>query len=291
MKLEPEFPQLEVLVKKMDARPLAWRADPLEWEGLGLVSELRTDGRILSAWEDVAITADGLLSFQGYQIVLHIRDVQKDKYTLENEPDERPKYHICDCRTLERMREGGRFDRYVMSSRVDGRFLIDSIDRSRRSREIELPLNVCMNCLEKLDYKGSSRDIDNWAKRRSIRDEFRLAEFFAEHRTRFSQLPRYTDEDAPPSGYSLDWDQVSRKYRKSRRWICEECGVNLSDRGNRGLLHVHHVNGIRSDNYPANLRALCLHCHGKQTAHGRMSAWFAGEWKRIEEIRRAQGVR
>lgn len=290
MKLELEFPQLESLVRRMNARPIVWQIRIEVVEAVVLATELRTDGRILAHWDNLDVESDGLLSFEGYQIVLHIKDVQKEEQTLRDDPNEQPKYHICDCRTLEGMRERGRFERYVMSSRVDGLFLIDANGRFS-SAEMELPLKPCMNCLERLNFQGFAEEKRaDWARKWAIRDRFVLEEFFNEHRTRFQELPRYTDSDAPASGYSPDWDQVSRRYRESKRWICERCNVNLSDRANRGLLHTHHANGVKGDNNPANLKALCLHCHGKQPAHERMSAWFAEDWRRIEEIRRVQRI-
>lgn len=290
MRLDPNLTRLEALVGRMGARQVVWRVvEDLSEEAL-LLGDLTADGRILSSWAELELTDAGLLSFDGYQVVLHIRDVQKDRQTLEVDRNERPKYHVCECRTLERMRVQDRFDRYVMSSRTDGSFLIEGIDRWSRSHELELELDVCMNCLEKLDFEGFKKQGANWQNKRQIRDFFNLEVFFESSRTHFRQLPRYSDENAPPSGYTEDWTEVSRDYRVLRRWCCEKCGVDLSDRANRGLLHVHHIKGIKSDNDRANLKALCLYCHQRQPAHDRMSAWFSRDWKRIREIRQSQGI-
>ena len=83
MKLAPQFPELESLVRRMDARPVSWRIEEEIAEDTILASELRTDGRILSSWEEIEVSSDGVLSFEGYQIALHIKDVQKDEQTLK----------------------------------------------------------------------------------------------------------------------------------------------------------------------------------------------------------------
>lgn len=59
---------------------------------------------------------------------------------------------------LDEMRHKNRFERYHATNRIDGLFEID--DGSGRSQDVDL--RVCMNCLERLNYKGS---IDKQRKR------------------------------------------------------------------------------------------------------------------------------
>jgi hypothetical protein len=33
---------------------------------------------------------------------------------------------------------------------------------------------------------------------------------------------------------------------------------------------VHHINGLKSDDSPENLRVLCIGCHAEQPSHGHM---------------------
>lgn len=68
------------------------------------------------------------------------------------------------------MRQKNRFERYHATNRVDGLFEID--DGLGRSQDVAL--KVCMNCLERLNYKGS---IDKQQKR-VIFKSFSLNEFF-----------------------------------------------------------------------------------------------------------------
>jgi 5-methylcytosine-specific restriction endonuclease McrA len=45
-----------------------------------------------------------------------------------------------------------------------------------------------------------------------------------------------------------------------KEYVCEDCGI--SDwRGNKIVLHLHHVDGDRSNNDIRNLKFLCPNCH------------------------------
>jgi len=62
-------------------------------------------------------------------------------------------------------------------------------------------------------------------------------------------------------GYLRLWPQVSRAYRESKEWRCEECSVELISKENRMHLHVHHVNSNIRDNRRDNFQSLCVLCH------------------------------
>lgn len=60
-------------------------------------------------------------------------------------------------------------------------------------------------------------------------------------------------------------------------------------RSHRALLHVHHISGVKSDNRPSNLKALCIDCHSKQPKHEHM-ALSHSERQTINDLRKAQGL-
>ena len=74
-----------------------------------------------------------------------------------------------------------------------------------------------------------------------------------------------TDKKAPLNVYSIDWDEISQKYREQQNYTCENCQINLSH--SKKYLHVHHINEVKSDNDFNNLKVLCIKCHAEQPNH------------------------
>ncbi len=112
---------------------------------------------------------------------------------------------------------------------------------------------------------------------------------------RFFKRVRRWFRPKKPSRYTSDWSSVSRKYKDSQRWTCEECFLVLRKPGDQHLLHVHHKNRDSLDNRRSNLIALCVQCHSEQPGVGhrrlRTAALNDGRWKRIDEMRRARWTR
>jgi hypothetical protein len=62
--------------------------------------------------------------------------------------------------------------------------------------------------------------------------------------------------------YTEDWRLLSRKLREENGWRCSRCRADLSLK--RTLLHVHHANGIATDNRRGNLVVICALCHSEE---------------------------
>lgn len=265
----------------MGASPSTWRLPPYETrqrqkEREELRQELQ-QGKVIPDLGEVE-SRDGLLTHKGEQIVLYIKDTRQDKYTLFHDPQKSKRFHVAECQTIREMRSKGRFERYVVTTRQDGRFLVEAVDSDR---ELEAPLRVCKNCLTQLNWKGYAR-----TKSLKLWVEFSLQDFFAEFTTFFSSRPRYTDLTAPRGGYVKDWHRRATRLKQQCGWCCDGCSVNLSQHPSKDtLLHAHHKNGVTSDNSRENLACLCLVCHSEQPYHGRVKPSDA-QRELIESLRK-----
>lgn len=270
MKLDIDFTNLETLVKNMGASAVEWVSD-VE------VTHLESDWKITLETvgldvdiKDVEVQPNGLLHYRGEQILLYIKEINSfGHYGL-------PKFHFYQCATLNSMHSQKRFDRYVVTQRKDGYFLIDKKSGyDWYEKDVEERLDVCKNCL-------------NWYNRtyhkRYRVETFDIAEFF-EHfkKSPINRRPAYTDKTAPKSGYTDDWNTVSSKQKERSGYVCQECGINLS--AHKNLLHTHHINGVKGDNSSHNLKVLCVECHGNQPSHGHIRAKYKKEIYEIHLIK------
>ena len=164
------------------------------------------------------------------------------------------------------MKSQNKFDRYVVATRTDGKFIVNFLMGGRihgKGERVERRLYVCKNCLNKLNY----RKYRNYrpSKKEEIREFFDLNKFFEMYGSQITRKPTSTDITAPVNEYSSDWDQISRHYKEKVGWRCKECGIDLGER--KEFLEVHHTNRSKYDNSEENLRALCISCHAEQFQH------------------------
>ena len=270
MKLSLSFPELERQCHKIGARPSVWsihapavnsRADLLIKLQEGIEADHLNIG-------EIEAKHGTLLSYSGEQILLYIRDTDQDYYTLKNTPENAPRFHIAECRTLKNMRSTGRFPRYVLTNDTSGSFRVDWRNhRTGKSGETRAALKVCKNCLSTLNWQQYNK-VTTETEQNSIRDSFSITDFFMDYATFFYSRPQYKDTDPSLSEYVKDWSKISHKYREEANWTCESCQANLKTA--KSLLHCHHRNGVRGDNAPGNITVLCILCHSEQPFHRRM---------------------
>lgn len=207
--------------------------------------------------DDVEFTP--LATYQGKQVILFIPDHSYGTTfdDAQRDPSKGNRFHLTDCNTLENMRIRNRFKRYFATTHLSGNFTISSGD----GRSAEVRLQVCQNCLKKLNYQQFEQN--KW----KVLNSFNLEEFFAHYRTSFRSHPHTDNMLAEEAGsYAPDWRYISQQYRQNQQWRCERCGLDM--RAYPHLLDVHHRNGNKRDNSTKNLQALCRECHCKQDMHG-----------------------
>ena len=266
MKLNLDFADLQQLARKMGAMTSKWNIEDVHLSPRAKAYQELEKGKEI-ALEELEAGPGKLLSYNGEQVLLYIKDTRSSKDTLIHAPEESRRFHVAECRTLNEMRAKGRFERYVVTTRSDGLFLVDYLERETNERgEIEAGLKVCKYCLGEINY-----ELYNFKKveQNRIWSEFLIASFLKEYSTFFSKLPGRKDTNAPIDRYVKDWARISRDFRSTRGWICENCGVDLSS--NRRLLHTHHISGVKTDNSPKNLKALCAICHSEEPAHSHLN--------------------
>ncbi|MEE2749305.1 MAG: HNH endonuclease signature motif containing protein, partial [Pseudomonadota bacterium] len=195
------------------------------------------------------------------------------------------KFHVADCQKLDEMRSNNRFGRYKATYNVSGKFEIFGTN-GYRGEDIsgEAELHVCKFCLGYLNYRGYKDSAQ--ANRKSVYDNFVIGEFLSKYSTLFRSMPK-REALVDMAGYADNWKDISRDLRDSRNWTCECCGVNL--RNTPALLHTHHINGVKRDNRPENLKALCIDCHRKQPQHDYMRVTHA-QMQMINRLRKEQSL-
>ena len=218
----------------------------------GTIKQMITRGEISDLTPDEPIyTPNGEVLF------LYIPD---HSYLLtrgeQNTPENRNKVHLFYCQTLRDMESRGRKDRYVATNDHSDGFEV----KYTNSNKAKVHLNVCQHCHKLLHSKiyGSYSQFD-------------FGKFVMYHNycpPFFNNVPKTVyDVDYPPY-----WPQLSYKIRKERGWRCEECGRYFLH--NKKDLHLHHINGVKSDCSRSNLRALCKKCHSEQPGHSHMKGGF-----------------
>lgn len=277
MKLTVNLAGLENLRRKMGAKERLWMPDDT-------IREIRINQQkvlegVPTNLESVTVSNGGLLSYEGLQVVVYIKDHTNNfghRESVLKNPENGNRIHVYDCNVLEQMRQNKRYERYVQTAKTKD-FEIDIKSSSGVSTE-SANLKVCQICLKTLrynNYNGGKTDI--WRN-------FDLEEFFGEYSTFFAVTPRYHDFASPSYDYTKNWSNRSREVRTRYSWTCAECKVVLSRPEHRKYLHTHHQNGIKSDNSNKNLIPLCAICHAKEPSHQHMIV--SDEVRRIIEALR-----
>lgn len=166
--------------------------------------------------------------------------------------NERPRFHLVECSTIEQQRNDGNFDnRYFWSNSP----YISLFDYDTGEEYQEKALNLCWNCQQIItDQISNTSDFHNLL---DLNDEV-IENNEPEAETDIFNRP-------------INWRRISRAYREEQNYICEECGFGGEDLENnfdKRYIHTHHINPNELLNtHRENLKAVCVLCHYKQDMH------------------------
>ena len=252
MKLNVNFTDLNNAVEKMGAALVEFNVGSVGFDEIDIL--LGTSGSIIDPnfLEEKA----GLLSYHGRQVLLYIPDQFHSVSSVLEDPSRGNKFHVSDCKTIKDMKNKNRYERYIATNKLDGKFHITDKDQSLNNEEpTSAELKVCQNCLTKLNYKNFTSD------KKNVFNTFKLDEFFETFSTLFEHTPSRLN------------------------YLCEECKTNFIT--DKKLLHVHHINGVKSDNCIKNLKSVCIDCHRKEPNHQHIFM-TAQELSQIYKLRKNQ---
>ncbi len=176
--------------------------DPARLTRLELEKLTSQDGLDISI-EELTILSDGTLAYKDSRVILYIRDV-----TVINGRESLPKFHLAHCRTLLKMRENHRYDRYVISVEMSKEFKLNLIG-SKKSTPEKRPLDVCQNCLDMLIFDGF-RMVWPQDKRDLAVKRFEIKRFFEQYPKSLHTIqPENTNITAPLNVYSDNFAKIS----------------------------------------------------------------------------------
>lgn len=276
MEIKDSFQELEKLRRRLDAPEKGLSFDQPINRLESIERKLQTTGVDVEKGDIQSIGP--FLTYKGefLAIVYILNSTSPASDLLNNEPSRQtPKFHLTWCRTLEQMSRKKRFDRYVLSRSPSNLFRVEALEHDplkiRRLGERHMLEDVrlfpCQNCLDALEYKGFTLSSSKKNRLQKV-DEFEVSNFLDENDGNLAvmkHLPRTRAENARSGAYTSDFPEISRRLREEHRWRCTECHVDMS-RCKKGL-HVHHINGVKSDNSLGNLMVLCAVCHKAVDSH------------------------
>lgn len=217
------------------------------------IGERLVDSAIPVNKSEIAQRPGELLEYKGRKVVAYIRDQKAAVNFYQNRSEYR--YHLCNCSTMQSMRDIGREHRYLATQRNDGMFEVHDLTVDPVQKGI-VRMDLCKNCVEILWRKGK------------YLSPFNLKQYFENNDSYTSRTIRKVEEVRSTQTYSPKQEDYSREYRKACHHKCQICSVDCSEF--TGLLHMHHVDGNPANNQRHNLQILCVDCHSKQPMHGHM---------------------
>ncbi len=204
----------------------------------------------------------GLFSFAGHRVILY----KRQRVASVEDLDHSKPFHLLRCAALQANAERTHTARCSLTTRRDGKFSMVLAAASGDIVDLDTALLPCKICLAEIDFAGY-RGARSAAKQK-LRGSFAVADYFASYPISPAEEAIAPASRPPNDVYPDSWAAVSRTVREAANWTCSVCEVRCHDV--KALLHTHHVNGIKADLRPENLRAVCISCHRNMPGHQTM---------------------
>jgi hypothetical protein len=149
-----------------------------------------------------------------------------------------PTFHLTKCEVIEEFILCGMLnDRYEWSNDKT----VNLIDRRTKKKHNGIRLALCKRCSKIIKSRIDDTEM-----------------FFSEV---VSLAVNNKTADIGINGYVKGWGKISRWYRESQNWTCENCGIQRREKGHSRWWHTHHISGNKWENETYNLQCLCECCH------------------------------
>lgn len=227
-------------------------------------------------FEELSIAGDETLEIKGIKCSIYIKN--QDEQYLQDKNSSTYKYHLCNCNTIQSMILQGRKDRYVATSRHDGLFDVNIQSKMVKTKSKPIKLELCEHCKKKLQDKGM------------YFEPFNLKKFYDKYQPEIRQDFQREEQVIATEKYAPDHNEYAKKYKESVNYCCQICGVNCSKFPH--CLHMHHKNGVTTDNKRENIQILCVACHMEQAYHGHMKndQKFLSDAQTVYSLWEEQGI-
>ena len=165
-----------------------------------------------------------------HQIYAHKQDYL-DEYLAK---DKTPRLHLINCSTIKKHGSGSFCGANTKKQ--------DITNRDTREVHKDLILEICKICKNELIGRGHNPD-----------------KFLEKLEKDIEKNNKQQNLDI--NGYTFDFKKISKAYRNSQNYTCENCSVKPKNNFDERWWHTHHIDGDKTNNNPQNLKCLCVLCH------------------------------
>lgn len=170
----------------------------------------------------------------------------KGKYHLKNYG--KPRMHIRKCSTIQEFIDSGSFRKEYRHANTES---VPVVDMDNDDNEVIIDgLPLCRNCAAQLINEEKGIVIDSNS-------------FVALLKATRNANDEEENIDVDIFGYTKGWEKISKDYRSQHNYTCEKCGLHITNKWDYRFMHVHHIDGDKTNNEPSNLQCLCVRCHSQ----------------------------